>query len=182
MRLKNAIGHDDIHTKHLINASPCFSNLSRKLMNKLISHGFPPYSMLLGKIRPTVKNPAGNKTISKNYRPVMNSSNLLKFFEYLILPHLEKYLNLSHNQFTYTSSTGFPNAIKLLKETLYHYNQRHSDKFCALIDLLQAYHRTNINNICTRLKRSELPEQISIIIECINVEILSLPLFLWITK
>ena len=149
MRLKSAVGHDDIHTKLLINAGPCFRNLLCKLMNKFLSHGFLPHGMLLGKIRPTVKNSAGNKTSSSNYRPVMNSSNILKTFEYLILPYLEKYLNLSHNQFAYRSSTGCLNAITLLKETISHYNQRHSDVFCAMIDLSQAYDQININTLCT---------------------------------
>ena len=109
-----------------------------KLIIKFLSHGFLPFGMLLGKIRPTVKNSAGNKTNSSNYRPVMNSSNILKMFEYLILPYLGKYLNLSHKQFAYRLSTGCLNAITLLKETVSHYNQRHSDVFCAMIDLSRA--------------------------------------------
>ena len=39
-RLKSAIGHDDIHSKLLINSGLCFRNLVYKLMNKLLSHSF----------------------------------------------------------------------------------------------------------------------------------------------
>ena len=89
MRLETTNGYDGIHTSHLISAGLCFRNLLCKLMNKFISHGFPPQSMLLGKIRSIVKKSAGNKACSSNYRPVMNYSNVLKMFEYLILPHLK---------------------------------------------------------------------------------------------
>ena len=33
--------------------------------------------------------------------------------------------------------------------------------FCAMIDLSLAYDRINVNIFCTKLKRTELPEQIS---------------------
>ena len=90
MQLKNTVGHDDIHTKLLITAGPCFRNLLCKIMTKVLSHGFLPHCMRLGKIRPTVKNFAGNKTSSSSYRSVMNSGHILEVFEYLILPYLEK--------------------------------------------------------------------------------------------
>ena len=57
-------------------------------------------------------------------------------------------------------------AKTLLKETITHYNKRHSDLFCAMISLSQAYDRININTFCTKLKRTELPEQIPNKIEC----------------
>ena len=145
-------------TTYIINAGPCFCNILCKLMNMFKSPGFLPHSLLLGKIQPTMKNSAGSKT-SSSYWPVMNSSNFFKMFEYLILLHLEQYLNLSHNQFAYRPSPGYLNAITLLKETISHYNQRHSDMFCAMIDLSQAYDRININTLCTKLKRTELPGQ-----------------------
>ena len=119
----------------LLTLARVFCDIFCKLMNNFLSHGFLLYSLLLGKIRPTVKNSAGNKNSLSNYRPVLNSSNLFKFFGYLFLPHLEKYISLSQNQFTYRSSTGCLNAIKLLRETIYHYIQRLSDLFCAMKDL-----------------------------------------------
>ena len=63
MRLKSTVGHNDIHTKLLIDAGPCFRNLLCEIMNKFLSHGILPYSMLRGKIRPTVKNVDGNKLV-----------------------------------------------------------------------------------------------------------------------
>ena len=60
--------------------------------------------------------------------------------------------------------------MKLLKETISNYNQRHSDMFCVMIDVSQAYDLIIVNTLCTKLKRTELPEQISDTNEnmCIN--------------
>ena len=66
MPVKSTNGYNDFHTNHLINAALCFHNQLCKLMNKLISHGFLPYIMLLGKVRPSVKISAGNKSSSNN--------------------------------------------------------------------------------------------------------------------
>ena len=123
MPLKSTNGHDETHTNHLIPAGPYFRNLLCELMNNLISHDFLPWGMFLLKIRPTVKNSAGNKTRSSNYSTVMNTRNLRKLFEYLILPHREKYLFSSHNQFAYRPSVGGPNAINVNKYSLFQHIQ-----------------------------------------------------------
>ena len=65
----------------------------------------------------------------------------------------------------YRPSTGRFNVITFLKETIIHYNQRPSDVLCTMIDFSQAYDRFNINTVCTELGRTELPEQITNIIE-----------------
>ena len=96
-RLNQGLGFDGVHTEQIKNAKRCYRNLLCKFYNKLISHTYIPHSMLKGHIRPTVKNSSGNKTDSKNYRPVMNSSNFLKVIEYLLLPHLEKHLPIHEN-------------------------------------------------------------------------------------
>ena len=44
----------NVFINNLMNARPCFRNLLCRLINKLISHGFLPHSMLLGITRPTV--------------------------------------------------------------------------------------------------------------------------------
>ena len=131
MRLNSR--HDDIHTYHFVFSCPCFRNLLCKLKNKFISLDFPSYSKLLCKIWPTVRNWASNKISSSNYIPVMHSSNFLKLF-----PNLEKYLNLSHNQFPCRTYTVCFNAITFFKEPMSHINLRNSHVFCAMIDLSQA--------------------------------------------
>ena len=159
-RLNPGKGFDHIHTKHLKHTKPCFRNLLCKLINKFVTHGFIPQSMLKGEIRPTVKNGAGSKTSSQNYRPVMTSSNCLKVFEYLLLPYLEKHLNVHSNQFAYRRSTSCLQAITLLKETITHYNSRASNVHCAMVDLSKAYDRVNISILCRKLRETTLPVKI----------------------
>ena len=65
---------------------------------------------------------SGNKIDSKNYRPVMNSSNFIKVLEYLLLQHLEKYLPIHLNQIAYRPGTGCIDGITVLKETVMYYN------------------------------------------------------------
>ena len=55
----------------------------------------------------------------------------------------------------------------IVKRTIAHYIHRHSAVFCAMIDLSQAYVWININTLCTKLRRAELPEQITNITEYI---------------
>ena len=77
-RLNPGTGFDSVHTSDIKNSKRCYRNLRCKFYNKLISHTYISQSMLKGHIRPTVKNRAGNKTGSNNYRHVMNSSNFSK--------------------------------------------------------------------------------------------------------
>ena len=88
--------------------------------------------MLKGHIRPIVKNSSGNKTDSKNYRPVMKSSNFLKVIEYVLLPHLEKH---HENQFPNRPATGCIDTTTVLKETVIYNNSQRSDVYCAIFDL-----------------------------------------------
>ena len=74
-------------------------------MNMILSHTYIPPAMLKGGIRPTVKSHSVTKTDSQNYRPVTNSSNSLKGFEYLLLPHLEKNLKIDQSKFAYRNAT-----------------------------------------------------------------------------
>ena len=84
-------------------------------MNKILSLTYITSAMLKGCIGPTVKCRSGTKTDSQKYRPVMNSSNLLKVFEYLLLPHLEKNPKRDQGQFAYRNATGCLGVITLLK-------------------------------------------------------------------
>ena len=82
-RLDPGTGFESVHTSHIKSSKRCYHNLLCKLYNKLITHAYIPHSMLKGHIHSTVKNSSGNKTDSKNYRTVMNSSSFLKVIEYL---------------------------------------------------------------------------------------------------
>ena len=116
--------------------------------------------MLKGHIRPTVKNSSGNKTDSKNYTPVMNSSNFPKVLKYLLVPHLEKHLPVHENQFTYRPATGCIDAITVSKETVMYYNSQRSDVYCAKVDLSKAYDRIDTSLLCDKMWETELPGKV----------------------
>ena len=100
-RLNPGTGFDSLHTSCIKSSKRCYRNLLCKFYNTLISHTHISHNMPKGHIRPTVKKSSGNKADSKNFRPVMNSSNFLKALEYLLLPHLEKHVPDPENYFAY---------------------------------------------------------------------------------
>ena len=104
-RLNPNTGFDSVHTTHIKNSKRCYRIFLCKFCKKLFSHTYNPHSLRTGHIRPTVKKISGNKTDSKKYRPVMNSSNFLKVLEYLLFPHLEKQLPVHENQIAYRPAT-----------------------------------------------------------------------------
>ena len=99
--------------------------------------------MLEGHKSPTMKNSYGNKTDSKNYKPVMNSSNFLKVLENLLLPHLEKHLPIHEDKIAYRPATGCIDSITVSKQIVIYYNSKCSDVYCATVDLSKAYDRIN---------------------------------------
>ena len=123
------------------------------------------HCMLKGHKHSTVKSSSGNKTDSKNYRPVMNSSNFLKVIEYLLLPHLVKYLPIHENQFAYEPARGCIDAITVLKETVMYYNSQRSDVFYAMVDLSKVYDTINTSFLCDTMRETGLSGQIIALIE-----------------
>ena len=104
-----------------------------------------PSYLLQGEIRPTIKNKLGNKNSSDNYRPVMNSSNLLKLFEYCILPVMSRHMKLSDRQFGFRTGTGCNMAISIFKENILNYNSSGSNVHCSVLDMSSAFDRINYN-------------------------------------
>ena len=153
-RLNPGTGFDGVHTDQIKNAKRCYRNLICKFYNKLISRTYIPHSMLKEHIRPNVKNSAGNKNVSKNDRPVMNSSNFLKVIEYLLQPHLEKHLPTHENQFAYRPATGCIDGMTVLKETVMYYNSQRSDVYCAMLDLSKAYDKINTSLLCDKTRET----------------------------
>ena len=54
--------------------------------------------------------------------------------------------------------------------------------FCVMIEISQAYDRININTLCTKLRRTELPEQISNLIEHMCRKAFVNTVYWWTTK
>ena len=142
-RLNAGIGFDYIHSNHLKFAGKYFHVFLSRLFTSFLCHSFLPYDMLRGEIRPIIKKANGNRNVSSNYRPVMNSSNFLKLFEYSILSLIENFIEPNVHQFGFRKHTSCLNAITILKETVQNYNSSGSKVHCAMVDLSNAFDKMN---------------------------------------
>ena len=121
--------------------------------------------MLNGQIRPNLKAKTGSKTDSNNYRPVMNSSNFLKVFEYTLLPTFERHLKLDHRQFGFRSGSGCEGAVTIFKEVIENYNRKKSNVHCAFMDLSKAFDKINHFTLVNKLKKTTLPSELVNIVD-----------------
>ena len=156
-RLNVGIGWDNVHTNHLKYSCESLLLFISQLFSSCIRHSYVPSKMLKGEIRPIVKNRNGDCQSSKNYRPIMNSSNLLKVFEYCLLPKVEKYFEPSSNQFGFRKNTSCLSAITVVKETIHYYNNQGSNVHCAKIDLSKAFDKLNHDILFCKMMNSEMP-------------------------
>ena len=101
----------------------------------MIVHSYMPDEMIKGVISPRVKNKLGNICNSGNYRPVMISFNMLKLFEYCILPSLTGKIMLHENQFGFVKNSSTIVSTTNLKEVIQRYTDNGSKVFGIFIDL-----------------------------------------------
>jgi hypothetical protein len=145
---------DNIHSEHLkICSKTNYNNLSSfisRLFTSMICHGYIPEEMLLGEIRPIIKNKFGDLSSSDNYRPVMNSSNLFKLFEYCILNKLN--IELNTRQFGFRKGTSTVMAATVLKETVSKYIKNNSKVYATFLDLSKAFDKVNHNILICKMK------------------------------
>ena len=102
-------------------SGPVFRNLLAKKFNAFLSHNFMPAAMIRGKIKPVIKNVSSSKCDSTNYRPVIISDNLLKVFEYCLIPTLIKHWPIHCEQFGFRSGSSCLSAVTVLRETFFCY-------------------------------------------------------------
>ena len=84
-------------------------------MNGSYSHCYVVEDLLSGDINPTIKDTKGNVTESSNYRPVIQSSNLLKLFEIHMLDILTEKVSFCTRQFGFRKNTSTIDACLVLK-------------------------------------------------------------------
>ena len=75
------IGHDGIHTGFLRRVSDSFVEVIVCFLTTYCSHCYVPGELLKGDITPVTKDAKGIECESSNYRPVMQSSCILKILE-----------------------------------------------------------------------------------------------------
>ena len=165
--LRDALGWDDIHSNHLKYSGPCFRLFLSRVFSSFITHCYVPQQLVRGEIRPILKDRTGNKSSSDNYRPIMNSSNLFKSFEYCLLPHLKMNLKINSRQFAYRPHVGCITATTLLKETVNKYVNENSVVHCCMVDLKKAYDKLNVNILLLKLGKTDLPPLITLTLKSI---------------
>ena len=138
-RLSSGIGHDGIHSVLLRNASDSLLDILAKFMMACYSHCYFPLELLVGDIKPNIKDLKGNVTLSSNYRPVMQSSLILKLFELQILEILEEKLDFNPMQFGFREGTSTTDACLLLKETFFSYTREGNSAYGLFVDLSKAF-------------------------------------------
>ena len=138
-KLNNGLSWDNLYAKHLKHSGEIFREFIGKLFSSFLRHNHVPKNMLSAEIRPVVKNGRASRTSSANYRPLMNSSMMLKVFEYCLLPVLKKSLSIDSRQFGFRSQTGCIDAVTVFREIISLYNSKKSNVYCSFIDLLKAF-------------------------------------------
>ena len=137
--LNKGIGHDGVHSKLLKFACDSFIENITRFLNLCFLHCYFPPELLRGEITPVVKNKKGNRFDSNNYRPVMQSSCLLKLCEMHLLNYLNDKLYFNNKQFGFSHGTSTTDACFLLKETINNYKSNLTPVYANFIDLSKAF-------------------------------------------
>ena len=141
--LNSGTGHDCINAKFLKNSSDDFLLMLCRFLNSCFTHGHFPGLMLQGIVKPRIKNASGNCTDSKNYRPVMQSSNILKLVELHLQDILIEKITFNPRQFGYTKGLSTSDATFVLKEVVYSQFKTKDSTYALFIDLSRAFDNVN---------------------------------------
>ena len=163
-RLNAGMGHDGIHSSFLKRASEKFLENLVCLMNACYSHCYIPIETLKGDVNPTIKDQRGNCTESSNYRPVMQSSCILKIFEMHILDILEEKVVFNNRQFGFKKGTSTTDACLILKEVVHRYMKGKGKVFSAFIDLSKAFDKVDHFILGHTLLDREIPADIVVLL------------------
>jgi hypothetical protein len=156
-KLSTGIGWDYVHSNHIKHIGKNGRKFLSRLFSSFITHNYIPKDLLIGQIRPLVKDRLKDLTLSGNYRPIMNSSNLLKIFEYCILFKLEKKIKLSPRQLGFIKKTSCLMASSILRETAFNYTTAGSNVHCAFIDLTKAFDKINFYILLEKMIDKNIP-------------------------
>ena len=162
--LKPGMGHDYIHSCFLENASDEYLEFIANFMNACFNHCFIPTEVLYGDIHPTLKDEKGNMTVSSNYRPVMQSSCILKVFEMHLLSILEERVSFNCRQFGFEKGKSTSDACLLLKEIIHEYTKNKNKAYVAFIDLSKAFDKVNHFILAHKLLEASIPPDIVLIL------------------
>ena len=158
--VNDGCGYDGIHSNLLKNASDNFLNNICHLLNLCFSHCSLPSDLLKGDVTPVIKDKKGNRFQSDNYRPVMQSSYLLKLCESHLLNYLEEVLHFDSKQFGFVHNSSTSDACFLLKETVKKYINKKDPLYASFIDLSKAFDLVDHKILLTKLINRNIPVDI----------------------
>ena len=161
-RLSVGEGHDGLHALFLRKVSDRLLSILSSFMTACYSHCCTPVEVLHGDINPTLKDPKGNVTESSNYRPVMQSSCLLKLFEMHILDVLNEKLFFNCRQFGFKKETSTTDACFILKETVNKYTYKGGKVHGLFIDLSKAFDTVDHFQLGQMLLQRNVPPDIAL--------------------
>ena len=145
---------DSSHFKIANKHSGSISDFLSRMFTAFICHGHIPQNMARGEIKPVVKNKFGNINSSDNYRPVMNSPNILKIFEYCLQPKIN--FTSNSRQFGFKKGSSTLIAVTSLKETIKKYLKGQSRIYSSFVDISKAFDKVNLNVLICKLKEKNI--------------------------
>ena len=164
MRLNSGVGHDSIHTVFLKHASLSFLENIAHFLNSCFVHCYLPGDLLKGTITPILKDSRKKFTESDNYRPVMQSSCLLKIFELFILDVLSEKLVLNYRQLGYKAGVSTTDTCFILKEIMRKYTNSKKRALATFVDLSKAFDMVDHFILGTKLLELSVPVDIILIL------------------
>ena len=113
-----------------------------------------------GDINPILKDKSGLWSDSSNYRPVMQSSCILKILESFILDYLNDKVFFNCRQFGFMGGLSTSHPCLLLKEILQQYTNLKSSCYGLFIDLSKAFDRISHFKLGEKLLSSGIPSDL----------------------
>ena len=159
-KLNDGMGHDFIHSKLLKFATREFLENFTLFFNVCFYHRFIPLDLLKGEINPILKDKSGLWSDSSNYRPVMQSSCILKILESIILEYLDEKIHFNSRQFGFVGNHSTSHPCLLLKEILFEYTKNKSSSYGLFIDLSKAFDRVNHFKLGSKLLDRGIPSDL----------------------
>ena len=155
--LKPSIGHDNIHSNHLILAPDVLIEILAKFFLACLIHSYLPFDMIYGIINPVIKDFYGDLTNSDNYRPVMLSSVFLKLFEYCILNKISGYFRFNDRQHGFRPKYSTSTACLSLKETVFNYINSSTSVYACFLDISKAFDSVDHKLLIEKLIDNKVP-------------------------
>lgn len=89
-------------------------------------------------IVPLLKSKVKDPALSSNYSPIAIVTALSKVIEKAVLHHLEAYLNMLDNQFSYKKGHGTEMCVWTLKNIIEYYTSMGSPVYLCFLDASKA--------------------------------------------